>query len=159
MGFAGFVVVALLVLSLCAADFPPFAKPEPPSGRVELAQGWQLASARTVTADGAALSTPGEVNADWHPVKRMPSTVLAALQDDGTYPDLYFGDNLTEVPDDLYRQDWWYRTTFAAPQGSSSYRLDFPGINYRAEVWLNGTMIAGSSLLVGMHTAHEIDAT
>ncbi|MGV7904565.1 hypothetical protein PJN93_32625, partial [Mycobacterium kansasii] len=66
-GFVG-LVVAVLVLSLCAADFPPYAKPEPPSGRMELAQGWQLASARTVTADGAAMSTPGEVKADWHPV-------------------------------------------------------------------------------------------
>ncbi|WP_280831076.1 glycoside hydrolase family 2 protein [Mycolicibacterium frederiksbergense] len=144
---------------MCVADFPQFAHPEPPSGRVELAQGWQLASARTVTADGAALSTPGAVTADWHEVKHMPSTVLAALQDDGTYPDLYLGENLADVPEDLFRQDWWYRTTFTAPEGSSSYRLQFPGINYRAEVWLNGKMIAGSSLLVGMFNAHEIDAT
>ncbi|MBU9765199.1 glycoside hydrolase [Mycobacterium sp. TNTM28] len=144
---------------MCVADFPPFARPEPPSGRIELAQGWQLASARTVTADGAALSTPGAVDADWHEIRTMPSTVLAALQDDGTYPDLYVGDNLADVPDDLFRQDWWYRTSFTAPAGSSSYRLEFPGINYRAEVWLNGTMIAGSSLLVGMHTTHEIDAS
>ncbi len=147
------------MLSLCAADFPPFGRPEPPSGRIELAQGWQLASARTVASDGATLSTPGEVRADWHGIQRMPTTVLGALQDDGTYPDLYAGENLADVPDDLFRQDWWYRTSFTAPEGSSNYRLEFPGINYRAEVWLNGTMIAGNSLLVGMHTLHEIDAT
>ena len=49
----------------------------------------------------------------------MPATVLEALQDDGTYPDLYYGKNLLdEVPQDLYKQDWWYRTTFTAPAGS-----------------------------------------
>lgn len=150
-------VVTVLVSSLCVADLPSFARTEPPSGRIELAQGWQLASTRSVGADGAALSTPGDIAGEWHTVKTMPATVLQALQDDGTYPNLYFGENLAAVPDDLWRQDWWYRTTFDAPAGSSSYRLEFPGINYRAEVWLNGTLIADNSVVVGMHTAHELD--
>ncbi|MGV9802702.1 glycosyl hydrolase 2 galactose-binding domain-containing protein [Mycobacterium sp. NPDC003449] len=149
----------MLVLSLCVGDLPTFAGSQAPSGRIELAHGWQLASARGVRADGAAMSTPGDIAGGWHTVEHMPATVLQALQDDGTYPDLYYGENLTRVPDDLYRQDWWYRTTFDAPAGSSSYRLEFPGINYRAEVWLNGTMVADSSRVVGMHTAHEIDVT
>lgn len=152
-------VVTLLLLSLCVSDLPAFARPEPPSGRIELAQGWQLASARDVPADGAELSTPGDVVGNWHGVAHMPATVLSALQDDGTYPDLYYGENLAAVPDDLWRQDWWYRTAFAAPGGSSSYRLELPGINYRAEVWLNGKLIAGNSLVVGMHTTHEVDVT
>ena len=42
------------------------------------------------------------------------------------------------MPQDLYKQDWWYRTTFTAPADRQTYRLDFPGINYRAEIWLNG---------------------
>ena len=47
-----------LLLLLCAADFPDFAKPGPPPGQLELAQGWSLVSARNVPADGAALSMP-----------------------------------------------------------------------------------------------------
>ncbi|AKS36547.1 glycoside hydrolase [Mycolicibacterium goodii] len=144
---------------MCVADLPRFARPEPPSGRIALTDGWQLASARRVPDDGAALSSPGDPAGHWHRVAHMPATVLQALQDDGTYPDLYFGENLAGVPDDLWRQNWWYRTTFAAPVGSSSYRLEFPGINYRAEVWLNGTMVADNTSVVGMHTAHEIDVT
>ena len=50
--------VALLLL-LCAADFPDFAKPGAPPGQIELAQGWSLVSARNVQADGAVLSEPG----------------------------------------------------------------------------------------------------
>ncbi|MEO6922793.1 MAG: sugar-binding domain-containing protein, partial [Bryocella sp.] len=90
----------------------------------------------------------------------MPSTVLEALEEDGTYPNLYFGMNLLKtVPQDLYKQAWWYRTTFQAPRGYARYTLQFPGINYRAEIWLNGQRIADSTQIVGMYTTHEIDAS
>lgn len=146
-----------LLLLLCAADFPDFAKPGPPPGQIELAQGWSLISARNVPADGAVLSRPDYKAAGWHPIPRMPATVLQTLQEDGTYPDLYYGTNLAAVPQDLYKQDWWYRTSFTAPSGHSTYVLDFPGINYRAEIWLNGHLIAGDNQIVGMHNDHEVD--
>ena len=62
-----------------------------------------------------------------------------------------------EVPQDLYKQDWWYRTTFKAPAGHTTYLLELPGINYRAEVWLNGHQVADNTQIVGMHNAHELD--
>ncbi|HET6733800.1 MAG TPA: beta galactosidase jelly roll domain-containing protein [Mycobacterium sp.] len=145
---------------MCAADFPDFARPGPPPGKIELAQGWKLLSARGLSADGAALSRPDFKDSGWHTIPRMPATVLQTLQADGTYPNLYFGTNMRDaVPQDLYKQDWWYRTTFSAPAGHSTYVLEFPGINYRAEIWLNGHLIAGSKQIVGMHTAHELDVS
>ncbi|MCG5433262.1 glycoside hydrolase [Mycobacterium sp. MYCO198283] len=154
---AGCVV---LLLALCAADLPSFAHPEPPAGQVELRDGWRLQSAAEVGADGAALSRPGYDDTRWHPVAAMPSTVLQALTDDGTYPELYYGTNLRDrVPPDLWRQDWWYRTTFDAPAGHGLYTLDFAGINYRAEVWLNGRRVADATQVVGMHVSHELDVT
>jgi exo-1,4-beta-D-glucosaminidase len=155
------VVVSVgLLLSLCAADFPDFARPGPPPQTIELAQGWQLGSARDVGADGAALSEPDHRDTGWHTIARMPSTVLQTLQADGTYPNLYVGTNLVdEVPQDLYRQDWWYRTTFTAPSGHTTYVLDLEGINYRAEVWLNGHLVAGDQQIIGMHTSHELDVS
>jgi len=153
-------VAAALVAVLCAADFPDFARPTPDPARVELAEGWTLTSARAVPEDGAALSSVGYADSGWHSITRMPATVLQALQRDGTYPDLYAGTNLRDdVPQDLYEQDWWYRTTFTAPPGHTTYLLDFPGISYRAEVWLNGHRIADSLRIVGMHAVHQIDAT
>lgn len=154
------VVTLALLLAVCAADFPDFARPGPPPGKIELAQGWKLLSARGLSADGAALSRPDFKDSGWHTISRMPATVLQTLQADGTYPNLYFGANLRdEVPQDLYKQDWWYRTTFGAPAGHSTYVLEFPGINYRAEIWLNGHLIAGSKQIVGMHTTHELDVS
>jgi exo-1,4-beta-D-glucosaminidase len=152
-------LAAVLVAVLCAADFPEFARPGPPAEKIELADGWKLSSAADVTADGAAVSGPGFADSDWHPIKHMPSTVLQTLSDDGTYPDLYSGTNLSAVPQDLYKQDWWYRTSFEAPAGHTTYALEFPGINYRAEIWLNGRRIADSTRIVGMHTAHDVDVS
>jgi exo-1,4-beta-D-glucosaminidase len=90
----------------------------------------------------------------------MPATVLEILQEDGVYPNLYFGKNLTEtVPRDLFRQDWWYRTVFTVPAEHSVHWLVFKGINYRAEIWLNGERIANNREVVGMYNAFEFNVT
>ena len=156
----GTAVALLLLLMLSAGDLPRFAHPEAPSAEVELSDGWTLSSARKVDADGAAVSVPEFHDDGWHRVETMPATVLEALRADGTFPDPYFGRNLLEaVPQDLYQQDWWYRTSFDVPVGHSTYELTFPGINYRAEVWLNGHLVAGPDQVVGMYVEHDLDVT
>ncbi len=138
---------------------PSFAAVEPP-GKLELAENWKLAAAKDVQADGAAVSRTDYKDQTWHPIHRMPATVLEILQEDGVYPNLYVGKNMLEnVPQDLYLQDWWYRTTFTAPAGHSQYALEFPGINYRAEIWLNGQKLADNKQIVGMYVAHELIVT
>ena len=149
-----------LLLVLCAADFPDFARSGPAPGEIELAHGWSLISATGLASGGAALSSPNYKGQGWHSIAKMPATVLQTLQADGTYPNLYVGTNMRDgVPQDLYKQDWWYRTTFIAPAGHSTYQLEFPGINYRAEIWLNGHLIANNRQIVGMYTAHELDVS
>jgi exo-1,4-beta-D-glucosaminidase len=127
-------------------------------GRTELSAGWKLISANSLTASGAVISRPDFDVHNWYPIRRMPATVLETLQEDGVYPNLYFGMNLlTEVPQDLYKQDWWYRTSFEVPPGQKIYWLELPGINYRAEIWLNSKQVADSQHVVGMYVAHEFN--
>ena len=127
--------------------------------RIELAENWKLASSTGVQMEGSLVSAIAYNDTGWYPIHRMPATVLQILQDDGVYTDLYVGKNLLEkVPQDLYKHDWWYRTTFKAPTGES-YTLEFPGINYRAEIWLNGEKIADNKQVVGMYSAHELNVT
>ena len=153
-----FRVILMALLLLGIATVPLFAAAENP-GRVELAENWKLASATEAPSEGAAISVAGYRDAHWHPIHRMPATVLEILQEDGVCPNLYVGKNLLEkAPQDLYKQDWWYRTTFKAPAGES-YTLEFPGINYRAEIWLNGGKIADNKQVVGMYAAHELNVT
>lgn len=154
-------IFAVVLLLLCAGDYRVFTQPHPPGAQdTELADGWMLKSANGLSTDPTRISSGGYDTTGWVPVRRMPATVLQALQDAGVYPNLYYGKNLlTEVPQDLYKQDWWYRTTFTAPGDFHSYRLDFPGINYRAEIWLNGHLVADNRQIVGMYNAHELDVT
>lgn len=159
-GLALGAVISLVLLFVCTGDLPRLMKPMSQAEQVELAQGWQLASAQSIAATGSQISRSGFAGAGWHQVRHMPASVLQALQDDGTYPDLYYGDNLlTKVPQDLYKQNWWYRTTFVAPAGHSTYRLDFPGINYRAEIWLNGHLVADNRQIAGMYADHDLDVS
>jgi exo-1,4-beta-D-glucosaminidase len=126
----------------------------------ELKTGWRLESSWNVVQDGSLISQLSYDASSWHPIHAMPVTVLEALQEDGTYPNLYFGKNLTEtVPRDLFRQDWWYRTVFVVPAEHKLHWLVFKGINYRAEIWLNGERIANNREVVGMYNTFEFNVT
>lgn len=125
---------------------------------VELAQGWRLMASDQIAADDAAVSSPTFDAAHWYEVRHMPATVLEILQENGVYKDLYYGMNLV-TPGDLWKKDWWYRTTFTAPAGREVYSLIFKGINYRADIWLNGQLIADKSQAVGMYNKFEFDVS
>lgn len=124
---------------------------------VELQSGWRIASADDVK-DDVAVSQPGFDDSKWYPIRRMPATVLQVLEDNGVYKSLYYGTNLT-TPGNLWKQDWWYRTTFTAPAGQQVYTLIFKGINYRADIWLNGSKVANSDQVVGMYNSFEFDVS
>ncbi|MGB8493295.1 MAG: sugar-binding domain-containing protein [Candidatus Acidiferrum sp.] len=152
-------LIVSLFLSLCASVPPSSAASDSPRS-IELAENWKLTSAKDLQVGGAAISLPDYKDTGWYAIHRMPATVLETLEEDGVYPNLYFGKNLLEsVPQELYKQDWWYRTTFNVPDGHAVYLLDFPGINYRAEIWLNGQMVADNKRVVGMYSAHELNVT
>jgi exo-1,4-beta-D-glucosaminidase len=124
----------------------------------ELSDGWRIVSADQVSGDDASVSLPSFDVSQWHAVHHMPATVLQALEDDGVYKDLYFGMNLT-TPGDLWKKDWWYRTTFTAPAGHEVYSLIFKGINYRADIWVNGKKVADKTQVVGMYNSFEFDVS
>ena len=121
---------------------------------------WQLQSSARVQADGAAISKPGYTADGWYPTA-VPSTVLAALTAAGVYGDPYYGTNLEHLPESDFIVPWWYRTEFTLPAGGSESftRLHLDGINYRAEVWLNGHLIADRTHVVGTFRAFEFDVT
>ncbi len=134
---------------------PRAALAAPTKHQTELQTGWRIISARDVSTPDAEVSTPSCDVSRWHPIPRMPATVLQGLEDAGVYKDLYFGMNLTKsVPSDLWKQEWWYRTTFEAPE-SEVHSLIFNGINYRADVWLNGHLVADKHHVVGMYNSFE----
>jgi hypothetical protein len=131
-----------------AAFSTPVAAPLPPAettlaegeaGDWTLRGGWKLIDAPAVSASAEAISTVGFDTNVWMPAT-VPGTVLTTMIDRGRYPDPDFGLNNLDIPEKLNRQNYWYRAEFLTPQiaGRPQTSLRFDGINYRAEVWLNG---------------------
>jgi Glycosyl hydrolase 2 galactose-binding domain-like/Exo-beta-D-glucosaminidase Ig-fold domain/Glycosyl hydrolases family 2/Concanavalin A-like lectin/glucanases superfamily/Glycosyl hydrolases family 2, TIM barrel domain len=103
-----------------------------------LAGGWRMAAAPTVKADAAEIAKAGFDTNSWL-VATVPGTALTTMIDRGVYPDSDYGLNNLMIPESLNKQDYWYRDEFKAPRsGAKRFTLTFEGINYAAEVWLNG---------------------
>jgi exo-1,4-beta-D-glucosaminidase len=59
--------------------------------------------------------------------------------------------------DSPYKCSWWYRTEFRLPaefKGKNIW-LNFDGINYRANIWLNGQQLAKSDEIAGAYRAYR----
>jgi beta-mannosidase len=108
---------------------------------VTLSSGWQLESAAKVRDPGEAISQVTYAPAGWQRAT-VPGTVLTSLVNDGVYPEPLYGENNRpdKIPESLCRTSYWYRTQFAVPGGFAGRRvwLNFEGINYMADVWVNG---------------------
>ncbi len=118
---------------------------------------WSLAEAPKVGAAPTALSKPGYDAKTWY-AATVPGTVLTTLVDRGVYPDPDYGLNNTAIPESLNKQDYWYRSEFVAPAGQEGrhQQLVFKGINYAAEVWLNGEKLGD---LKGAFIRGQFDVT
>lgn len=104
--------------------------------------GWRLVAAPDVRDAGPIVSQPGYDVSTWH-VATVPGTVLTTLVDRGVYPDPGYGLNNMAIPEKLSRQAYWYRTQFRVPAADAAAHtfLTFKGINYAAEVWVNGQLV------------------
>ncbi|MEX6690995.1 beta galactosidase jelly roll domain-containing protein [Danxiaibacter flavus] len=154
------------------------------SGKVKQVKltAFQLQSSSVTSASGKELSTTGfQPKEYWFPVK-VPSTVLTGLVRNNVYPDPYQGMNNMLIPDasdsfnhrynlfqyshlpnqqNPWAKPYWYKTTFTVPEADKGrhFQLLFKGINYRADVWLNGQQIADSSQMVGMFATYSLDVS
>ena len=121
-------------------------KPAPRYGadqRLLLAGGpWRIQRANFVQDAGEALSKLGFKDADWL-VATVPGTVLTSYLNVGAVPDPSFGQNQLHISDSYFYSDFWYRTEFTAPMKTASQLawLNFDGINWKADVFLNGEKI------------------
>jgi exo-1,4-beta-D-glucosaminidase len=129
-------------------------------GRFYLHDGWSLQAAAKLKTDGRELSQPGYVPLDWS-AATVPSTVLAALVAAKVYPDPFEKNNLAAIPAAAFKGPYWYRTEFILPadfDGQATF-LDLDGVNYSANVWLNGQPIATVKDIIGTFTSHELNVS
>ena len=156
------------------------ASPDPQSSEADklvLGDSWSLQSSTKVDGNGASISALGFRPKGWHNAT-VPTTVVAALVKDRTLPDPFFAMNLRDFsgvsypiggnfsnvamqPDSPFAVSWWYRKQFTAPASyaGKTVWLNFKGINYRANVWLNGKLIANSDQIAGAWRTYELNVT
>ena len=108
-------------------------------GDLHLGGPWRMADGTVLRSDAATLCDPGYDAGGWYPAT-VPGTALTTLIDQGVYADPLHGRNNLLIPDALSRHNWWYRLVFRlpAPLPPGPAWLTFQGINYHAQIWLNG---------------------
>jgi exo-1,4-beta-D-glucosaminidase len=145
--------------------------------KIQLHEGWGLQSACKIDAKGDTISTPSYKATGWH-ATTVPNTVVAVLVTSKVYPDPFYGMNLRSIPganyplgtqfikepmpeDSPFRCAWWYRTAFRLPTANAAKKtwLHFDGINYRANIWLNGQRIATTEQVAGAYRTYEFEVS
>lgn len=118
----------------------PVASPAASKGEMSLSGGnWKLQRASEVTASGEEISTPGFKPENWI-VATVPGTVLSSYKNIGAIADPNYADNQLQVSESFFWSNFWYRDEFEVPEGFKQDRLflNFDGINWKADVFLNG---------------------
>jgi len=147
----------------------------------QLLKEWKLESSSQVSEKENIISSTAFNDEKWVKAE-VPTTVLKALVKAGVYPDPHFDLNDLRIPDasdelnkrlDLgryshlkglsnpFKDPYWFRTTFqiSKEKKGKKIRLNFDGINYRADVWLNGMQIANAQDMAGMFRRFQYDIT
>jgi exo-1,4-beta-D-glucosaminidase len=152
------------------------------SNVVMLTDGWRIQSsaqivrakekvATTMPRDRTLLDMMRRTNAaaissrrframsDWIPAT-VPTTVLAALVRHGNYgKDIFIGTNLAKISPAPFTNSWWFRKEFSVTKAQAAENVDliFNGINYRANIWLNGEQIADAENTFGASRIFKFD--
>jgi hypothetical protein len=136
----GLISVPIGFLSICAAQSAP---PAP----VTLSSGWQLQDVVKIHDSAEKISSAAYQPAQWN-AATVPGTVLTSLVNDKVYPDPAYGENNRPeiIPESLCRTSYWYRTAIEVPADYAGHHvwLNFDGINYSSEVWVNGAKIGST---------------
>ena len=159
------IILCLAATALCTAagatqstrlDSKPFH-----NGNTE----WKMATIPDVRDGGEAISSAGYDDSGWMEAI-VPGTVLNTMVHNKLFPEPYYGLNnslddgcipdITVVGRDFYTA--WWRCGFTVPADWNGSRiwLQLDGINYRAEVWVNGHLL---STIGGMFRKERIDIT
>ena len=121
---------------------------------------WYVQSSARVQATGDVVSTPRADMAGWYAAS-VPSTLMGVLVSNGVEPEPLTAADYQHADRSQFETSWWYRTTFTLPRQAPDKHviLSFDGINYRANIWLNGHQIATARDVAGPFRQFSFDIT
>ncbi|MDB4835092.1 glycoside hydrolase family 2 [Cyclobacteriaceae bacterium] len=152
-----------LVLSLLTiTTFFGYSKAPGSSGNIVetilLEDNWNLSSSKALSVSLQELSSKGDTsNVGWVQTS-VPNSVLGSLVQAGVYKDIYSGMNMKDIPTEQFKTSWVYHNSFEYDVNKKEfYTLDLDGINYKANIWLNGKQIADTATVFGVYKQYQFD--
>ncbi|KQS41209.1 glycoside hydrolase family 2 TIM barrel-domain containing protein [Pedobacter sp. Leaf194] len=145
-----------IVLFLCLGFFANAQQ------RYELNTGWLCANVKDVNLTGVEVSNQRFSTSNWMKAT-VPGTVLTSLLNNNKVPDPFYGMNNEKIAD-VYRTGndyytYWFVKDFEQKAlGSEQIWLQFRGINYKADVYLNGKKV-NQNVIEGMHLRSHFNIT
>jgi hypothetical protein len=118
----------------------PKASPAASGNQLTLAGGnWKIQRASRVKEEGPEIAQNGYDDSQWV-IATVPATVLMSYKNAGAVPNPNYADNQLMISESFFHSDFWYRNEFTLPADFSDERffLNFDGINWKADVFLNG---------------------
>ncbi len=109
-----------------------------------LKNDWYIQNSDSLSVAGAMISSQKFKPHHWYQAN-VPETVLHTLVRNNVYKDIYLNDNLKKIDAEQFKSAWWYRNEFHIDNLSAGLLLKIKGINYKANIWLNGSLIADTS--------------
>ncbi|MHB8578884.1 MAG: glycoside hydrolase family 2 protein [Ignavibacteriaceae bacterium] len=142
----------LFIIFMLAITTKIYSQKYTEENTVRLNKGWLIFSSESTKTTGSIISSSKYSATGWYPAS-VPSTVLGTLISDHFYKNPFIGDNLKNIPTAQFKIPWWYRTKFKLSKAdkTKNIELEFNGIIYRANIWLNGKLIAGADSTKGVY--------
>ncbi len=175
------IFLKTLLLSLLLLGIQNLYGQNKPENKDIILSKWHLKSTVLEKSTGEEISKGNYSKEQWFPVD-VPTTVLRGLVKNGVYPDPRIDMNNYLIPDasdefnarlgltkysylpnkeNPWKNPYWYRTEFKIPDNYKGKQvwLNFNGINYRGEVWINGKQISNSNEMAGMFQRFKYNIT
>lgn len=158
--------LASLTAALAATSFRAVGAQDTPlvsvPGQVAPIPRWHIQSSSDVSDDLKSISEPGADTSSWIDVPISKCTLMACLiaagkEDD---EDLWYSENLKDFNWGQFTVPWLYRQEFnLEPKEGAHYLLQTNGITSRADIYLNGELVADKEFQSGSYSGHEYDIT
>jgi exo-1,4-beta-D-glucosaminidase len=152
-----FILAFVLPLCFCRV----FGQARQENFQLILKDDWRMQSSVTDASPADQISRENYDTHNWYKVS-VPTTFVAGLLANKVYDfDPFMGRNLQKLKDDKLDKPWWFRREFTLPQSEAGKNvvLRLHGINYKANVWLNGVKIADSTMIKGPFRIIQLDVT
>ncbi len=134
---------------------------------------WKLQPLHESIPAGQFVSRKGFDDSNWHSVT-IPNSIVGNYVEAGVFEDPYFGTAMKDIPgykhgrtvhfafhrmpdESPFRKAFWYRSSFIVKpvDAEKQFHIKFDGLNYRANIWVNGKRIAGDAFVNGTYRQYD----